>query len=50
MRVTPYFCLHLAMLTFTYDLVDSAEIPVQEGLVAQWDFDETTGQVARDSK
>ncbi|MEC8720066.1 MAG: LamG-like jellyroll fold domain-containing protein, partial [Verrucomicrobiota bacterium] len=38
------------MLTFTYNLVDSAEIPVQEGLVAQWDFDETTGQVARDSK
>ena len=50
MRDTPYFCLYLAMLTFTYDLVDSAEIPVQEGLVAQWDFDETTGQVARDSK
>ena len=50
MRVTPCICLYLAMLTFTYDLVDSAEIPVQEGLVAQWDFDETTGQVARDSK
>ena len=50
MRDTPYFCLYLAMLTFTYDLVDSAEIPVQEDLVAQWDFDETTGQVNRDSK
>ncbi len=50
MKATPCICLYLAMLTFTYNLVDSAEIPVQEGLVAQWDFDETTGQVARDSK
>jgi len=38
------------MLTYAYDLVDSAEIPVQEGLVAKWDFDESKGQVSRDSK
>ena len=50
MRVRPCICLYLAMLTYPYDLVDIAEIPVQEGLVAKWDFDETTGQVARDSK
>ena len=35
MGVRPCICLYLAMLTYAYDLVDSAEIPVQEGLVAK---------------